>query len=69
MRPVCSRGSGIRAAVLGAVCLLAGAVAAPASDWSRWRGPEGTGVSAEKGWKPQALSAAKVAEKRRGPLF
>src|SRR6185295_9969903 len=60
MRPVCSRGSGIRAAVLGAVCLLTGAVAAPASDWSRWRGPEGTGVSAEKGWKPQALAAAKV---------
>jgi outer membrane protein assembly factor BamB len=60
MRPVCSRGSGIRAALLGTVCLLAGAVAAPASDWSRWRGPEGTGVSAEKGWKPQALAAAKV---------
>jgi len=60
MRPVCSRGSGIRAAVLGTACLLTGAAATPASDWSRWRGPEGTGVSTEKGWKPQALPAAKV---------
>jgi outer membrane protein assembly factor BamB len=40
--------------------LLAGGLVGQASDWSRWRGPEGTGISVEKGWKPQALAAAKI---------
>ena len=40
--------------------LLAGGVLLHASDWSRWRGPDGTGISAEKGWKPQALTSAKI---------
>ncbi len=29
-------------------------------DWARWRGPEGTGISKESAWKPEALSAAKI---------
>ena len=37
--------------------LLAPLCASEASDWSRWRGPDGTGISAEKDWKPQALAA------------
>jgi outer membrane protein assembly factor BamB len=51
---------GIRAA--GGVLLwgLAGALLTQASDWGRWRGPDGTGISSEKGWKPQAVAAAKI---------
>jgi outer membrane protein assembly factor BamB len=37
--------------------------AAPASDWARWRGPEGNGISAEKDWQPQAIALAKIAWK------
>lgn len=37
---------------------LFGLLAAPQSDWTRWRGPEGTGISAEADWKPQALMPA-----------
>jgi outer membrane protein assembly factor BamB len=29
-----------------------------ASDWSRWRGPDANGISAESDWRPQALAAA-----------
>jgi outer membrane protein assembly factor BamB len=29
-----------------------------ASDWSRWRGPDGNGISKESDWKPQALAPA-----------
>jgi len=60
MRSVCSRSTGFRFLALGAACLLAGAVSIEASDWGRWRGPDGTGISTEKGWRPQALAAAKV---------
>lgn len=60
MRPLCSLASGFRGAALGCVWLLAGLAATQASDWSRWRGPDGTGISAEKGWKPQAVAAAKI---------
>src|SRR5947209_18467100 len=60
MRPFCSRGSERTLAAVGAVCLLAGALTTQASDWARWRGPDGTGISAEKGWRPQALAAAKI---------
>jgi outer membrane protein assembly factor BamB len=28
------------------------------SDWSRWRGPDGTGISPESDWRPQALAGA-----------
>jgi len=28
-----------------------------ALDWPRWRGPEGTGISAETGWDPQAVAS------------
>lgn len=31
-----------------------------ADNWSRWRGPEGTGISKEAGWNPKALSKLKV---------
>jgi outer membrane protein assembly factor BamB len=30
------------------------------SDWTRWRGPEGTGISAENDWKPLAVASPKV---------
>jgi outer membrane protein assembly factor BamB len=56
----CSLSAGIRAAGLGLAWLLAAGVLSEASDWSRWRGPDGTGISTEKGWKPQALSAGKI---------
>jgi outer membrane protein assembly factor BamB len=55
-----NRRRGIRVGLLalgGAFALL---VASHAADWPRWRGPDGTGISAEKDWKPQALAAAKV---------
>src|SRR5689334_14717849 len=32
----------------------------PASDWPRWRGPEGNGISAEGDWKVQSLARPKV---------
>jgi len=35
-----------------------------ASDWSRWRGPHGTGISSESDWRPQALSGAVKAKWR-----
>jgi outer membrane protein assembly factor BamB len=31
-----------------------------ADDWARWRGPEGTGISKEASWKPEAVAAAKI---------
>lgn len=45
-----------------AVCgwLLAALCVSHASDWPRWRGPDGSGISAEKDWKPQALAAPKL---------
>ena len=33
-------------------------LSAYASDWSRWRGPDANGISAESDWRPQALAAA-----------
>ncbi len=39
--------------------LLAGLGAGHASDWPRWRGPDGNGVSSETEWKPQALARPK----------
>lgn len=36
--------------------LLFAPAASRASDWSRWRGPEGNGISAESDWRPQALA-------------
>ncbi|MBI3858273.1 MAG: PQQ-binding-like beta-propeller repeat protein [Planctomycetes bacterium] len=40
------------------IWLLAAFGSSPASDWSRWRGPDGSGISAESDWRPQALSPA-----------
>ncbi|HZE99124.1 MAG TPA: PQQ-binding-like beta-propeller repeat protein [Planctomycetota bacterium] len=60
MRLNCSRGIGIRLAGLTLIAALGGALRSQASDWARWRGPEGTGISSEKGWKPQALAAGKI---------
>ena len=61
MTPVSGRRSNVRAVFLA----LAGSgliwSASQASDWSRWRGPEGNGISAEKEWKPQAIALAKIA--------
>lgn len=54
MNPICSRRLALSA------FLLAGGMLSQASDWGRWRGPDGTGMSSEKGWKPQAVAAAKV---------
>jgi outer membrane protein assembly factor BamB len=31
-----------------------------ASDWPRWRGPEGNGISSETEWKPQSLARPKI---------
>ena len=39
------------------VCLLCTSYG---SDWTRWRGPEGTGISKETEWKPQALARPKI---------
>jgi outer membrane protein assembly factor BamB len=44
-------------AIAGVFLALCGS---DASDWSRWRGPDGTGISGESEWKPQALVAPKV---------
>jgi len=54
MNPICSRRFAFLAFLLG------GGLLSQASDWGRWRGPDGNGVSSEKGWKPQAVAAAKV---------
>jgi outer membrane protein assembly factor BamB len=40
--------------------LLALFASSRASDWPRWRGPEGSGVSTETDWKPQALARPKA---------
>jgi outer membrane protein assembly factor BamB len=56
----CSPNPGIRVAGLGLAFLMTGGLVSQASDWSRWRGPDGTGISTEKGWKPQALAAGKI---------
>ena len=45
--------------LLGSMCLSF------ASDWARWRGPEGNGISSETDWKPQALAAPKFLWKAR----
>jgi outer membrane protein assembly factor BamB len=37
---------------------LAPILSAQASDWSRWRGPDANGISAESDWRPQALTSA-----------
>jgi outer membrane protein assembly factor BamB len=42
--------------MLMACCVALGAIA---DDWPQWRGPEGTGISAEKTWNPKAVSAGK----------
>ncbi len=43
-----------------AAFFLLGVCLASASDWPRWRGPEGTGISSESDWKPQALASPKI---------
>lgn len=60
MNPNCSRIAGFRAVGLGLAWLLTGGLLSQASDWGRWRGPDGTGISAEKGWKPQAVASGKI---------
>jgi hypothetical protein len=60
MRRSHSRCFEFRAAGLAVLWALAGGLPTQASDWGRWRGPDGSGISAEKGWKPQALAAAKI---------
>jgi outer membrane protein assembly factor BamB len=47
-----------RTACLALAWLLAALAPSLATDWSRWRGPDGTGISSESEWKPQALAAA-----------
>jgi outer membrane protein assembly factor BamB len=44
---------------------VAMAALAAASDWPKWRGPEGTGISGETEWKAQALNSPKVLWKNR----
>jgi outer membrane protein assembly factor BamB len=51
-----------RAALIAWACLAG--LPASASDWTRWRGPEGTGISPESDWKPQALAGAVKAKWR-----
>ncbi len=46
----------LRAALL----LLCSAGLLRADDWTRWRGPDGTGISKESDWKPEALRTPKV---------
>jgi len=46
--------------ILAAIWLLLAFCVSWASDWSRWRGPDGNGISTEKEWKPQALAAGKI---------
>ncbi len=41
----------------GVLCLFR---ASFADDWARWRGPDGTGISKETAWKPEALATAKI---------
>ena len=43
------------------VLLIAGATYAQGNGWSKWRGPDGTGISAETKWNPASLS--------KGPKF
>src|SRR6185295_5099760 len=52
------KSTGCHLLVLGG--LLAASGSGHASDWSRWRGPEANGISAETEWRPQALAAPKV---------
>jgi outer membrane protein assembly factor BamB len=40
--------------------MVAAALPAAASDWTRWRGPAGDGVSPESGWNPAALNGDSV---------
>lgn len=47
-----------RVACVALAWLLAGAGTGSASDWTRWRGPDGTGISPEADWRPQALAGA-----------
>jgi outer membrane protein assembly factor BamB len=47
-----------RTALLALACALSGSGMSSASDWARWRGPDGTGISPESDWRPQALTGA-----------
>jgi outer membrane protein assembly factor BamB len=40
--------------------IFAFAVATPADDWTRWRGPSADSISAEKGWNASAVGSPKV---------
>lgn len=46
------------------LALAAGLPAGEASDWPRWRGPDGNGISTETDWNPQALAGAPKAKWR-----
>ncbi len=48
------------AGALIAAWTLPPAGVAHADDWARWRGPEGTGISKETGWRPEAVKEAKT---------
>ena len=39
-----------------ALWLITGAGSSMAADWSRWRGPNGDGISREKDWNPKSLA-------------
>ncbi len=58
MRSMPSRGAGPRFALLTLAACIATLCRADASDWARWRGPDGNGISAEKDWKPEALAGS-----------
>ena len=47
-----------RGACLAGIWLLLPLGVSDASDWARWRGPEGNGISTETDWKPQSLAGA-----------
>lgn len=49
-----------RTVALAAAAVLGLSLPSLGDDWARWRGPEGTGISKETGWNPEAVSAAKV---------
>ena len=42
------------------VVILGTSIALWADDWPNWRGPSNNGISAEKGWSPEAVSQKKI---------
>jgi outer membrane protein assembly factor BamB len=44
------------ATLMLAGCTAGGGAPADSYDWPRWRGPDGDGISKERGWNPQALT-------------